>query len=73
MQTSTHERPLVAAEVAELLGYGARHVKRLAEAGDIPCAKLPGAKGDWIFWRDEVLAYRRELSRSRRNVTKNAA
>ena len=46
-----------ATEAGNILGYSARTVKRMANAGQLPyAAKLPGTTGAFVFDRSAIVA-----------------
>lgn len=42
------------AEAAEILGWSIAKTKRKAKAGEIPCTKLAGRTGAYVFDRADV-------------------
>lgn len=46
-----------ARQVAELLGASERTVVRWLRAGELPGIKLPGERGGWLIWREELRAW----------------
>jgi excisionase family DNA binding protein len=49
---------LTTKQAAELIGYNAEYIRKLAQAGRIPAQKLGR---DWVIRRADLLAYTRSV------------